>query len=541
MRRTLLLLLLIGCSDPPDKTAACPFQSAATIQDRKVIGAVAPYAADYGLDEEALRVSIAARRQAAWKVVEKVVAPVPLADLPNETIAAWHTWFTREDFDRVFKKTYRDLGPAGRAARAPIDVDAGFAWNNTALDELSDWPEQRYNDYLAAVDTPEKANGIGGISRVGYSSGAMKHLLASYNKQYECRVAAAPDPFVAQDVKPGVATTAVEQVAVDSCAWKVLGPFMAGAGTVKVTARGDGDADLYVRKGSAPTPDEHDCKSAGGTSEETCSVDGDGAVFVAVFGAKTSTLDVSIEYVSADVAQPTCLDGEMPRDAVLIKADWHRKLPGENLPVFDTSASRLREHLAGFADWAEGDGSTNPSSDEIYTLQLPNGNEFRLPALHIMTKELDHWLWITLWYSPTPDTDFGADRPTTLPGPWKNYKMCVASSYLEGDADPRGGQAGSLGDALAAVNRGVGSPTWCSNPYLERGAGNAATNCIGCHQHGGTMLTPEDILATEPHHGSTRVRNNFFTDYLWAIKGGQGEDLSSLVQAEVDYWDANDP
>jgi hypothetical protein len=37
------------------------------------------------------------------------------------------------------------------------------------------------------------------------------------------------------------------------------------------------------------------------------------------------------------------------------------------------------------------------------------------------------------------------------------------------------------------------------------------------------------------------VRNNFFTDYLWAITGGQGEDLSALVQAEVDYWDASDP
>ena len=36
------------------------------------------------------------------------------------------------------------------------------------------------------------------------------------------------------------------------------------------------------------------------------------------------------------------------------------------------------------------------------------------------------------------------------------------------------------------------------------------------------------------------MRNNFFTDYLWAIKGGGGEDLRRSVQAEVDYWDAND-
>lgn len=99
----------------------------------------------------------------------------------------------------------------------------------------------------------------------------------------------------------------------------------------------------------------------------------------------------------------------------------------------------------------------------------------------------------------------------------------------------------SLGDALAATHGGVGAPTWCTNPYLEVGPGNAATSCIGCHQHGGTARAIDDILAEDPHFGTTRVRNNFFTDYSWAVKGGGGEDLSSLVQAELDYWDAADP
>ena len=100
---------------------------------------------------------------------------------------------------------------------------------------------------------------------------------------------------------------------------------------------------------------------------------------------------------------------------------------------------------------------------------------------------------------------------------------------------------GALGDALASVHSGVGGPTWCSNPYIEGGAGNASTNCIGCHQHGGTDTTAEKILEAQPKFGVTRVRNNFFTDYLWAIKGGAGDDLSSHIQAEVDYWDASDP
>jgi len=560
-RAAVLLIVVAACGDGTDKTDACHFdlaqtRSAATVQDRKIIGAVVPYRADLSLagrDDE-LHASIAARRAAAWDVVGKVLEPTPLGEpaLANNfggqpTIPAWHTWFSREDFDRVFKKLYRDLGPDARRARATLDaatIDAGFDWNTTALNELADWPEQRYLDYVAAITTQEQAQGIGGISRVGYSTGAMRQLIHSYDQQYQCRVAAPPDPFAPEPVRAGAPVHQVEMVAIDTCGWQVLGPYAAGAAKVKVTSSGDGDIDVYVRRGSAPTPDEHDCRSSGGTSTETCTVDGNGPVYVAVFGAEASNAQISIDYTAEDVALPTCLDGEMPRDAVLVKADWRRVLTGENLPIYDTSAARMKERFATMLDWADGDGSQNPDPSAIYTVTLPNGNIFRMPALHIMTKELDHWLWITLWYSSSPDTDFGADRPAaiaSLPGPWRNYKMCVATSYLEGDPDPRGGQVGSLGDALEAVNGGVGAPTWCSNPYLEKGAGNVGTNCIGCHQHGGTELTPEDILATLPHHGSTRVRNNFFTDYLWAIKGGQGEDLSALVQAEVDYWDANDP
>jgi hypothetical protein len=551
VRRALVLVVAAACGDDAvDKTAACDLssiESAATIEDREVIGGVGAYAADLGLaarDEE-LRSSIAARRAAAWQTVAKVLAPVPLAEKNQYSLPAWHTWFARDDFDRVFKKLYRDLGPSGRTARAELDaatIDAGFAWNATALDAVPEWPMQRYQDYLTAIDTQEKAQGIGGVNRVGYSSGAMRELIHSYNRLYACRIDAPPEPFDMQAVRPGTMVAHREALAVESCEWKELGPFVAAAGAkVTVTSTGDGDGDVYVRRGEKPTPSEFDCRGAGSTSSETCSVDGGGLVYVAVFGAKASTIDVDVSYLSEDVALPTCLSQEMPRDSVLVKADWRRYL-GENLPYFDTGAARMRERLASKADWATGDGSANPGAAAIYTATLPNGNVFRMPALHVMTRELDHWQWITLWWSPNPDTDFGADRPaaiTNLPGPWRNYKMCTVTAYLEGDADPRGGFAGSLGDSLEAVTS-TNMPSWCSNPYLELGEGNAGTNCIGCHQHGGTTITPLEILEL-PHHGSTRVRNNFFTDYLWAIQGGQGEDLSALVQAEVDYWDANDP
>ena len=544
-----------GDNDEPDKTAACRLgarASASTVQDRKIIGVAAPYAADAGLaarDAE-LEASIALRRAAAWQVVERVLQPIPLAEpllAPQfggqPAIPAWHTWYARDDFERVFKKLYRDLGPTGRRARAPIDAGPGLAWNAVALDSDMAWPEQRYLDYLAAIDTADELGGVGGASRVGYSPGATGHLIESYARLHRCRLDPAPDPYAPDPVREGRLVAETAAAAVGACEWRVLGPFQAGAAAVTVTTRGDGDADLYVRRGAAPTADDFDCRSRGDDSHEACTVDGGGPVYVAVFGAETSRVDVDIEYLAADVADPPCLDGAMPRDAVLVKADWRRQLPGELLPSYDSSAPRMAARLAGDATWDPA-GDVDPPPADIYTVALASGARFRLPALHVMTKELDHWIWITLWWSAQPDADFGADRPAAvaaLPGPWRNYKMCVSTSYLERDPDPRGGAGGTLGDALAAVHRGPGGPSWCSNPYLEQGPGNAATNCIGCHQHGGTPLTAEQILAEQPHHGATRVRNNFFTDYLWALQGGNGEDLSSIVQAEVDYWDANDP
>ncbi len=558
VRRIALVVLVAACG-PDDKTAECDLDlqmgssaSASLIQDRRVVGVAAPYVPDLGLaarDEE-LRTSIAARRAVAWGIVEKVLAPVPLGDPrlaasfggTQPTVPTWATWYARDDFDRVFKHLYQGLGPAGRAARAPIDPDAGFTWNAVALDDVPEWPEQRYLDYLAEIDTPELAQGLTNATRVGYSPGALGHLLKSYEPMHRCRLNPAPDAFDESEVREGQLATAREVVALDKCGWRVLGPFVAGDARVKVTSRGTGDADIYVRRGEAPDAATYDCKSDGDSASESCEVDGGGPIYVAVFAASDAKVDVDVAYTTADVRVPACLDGEMPRDAVIVKADWRRQFQvGDLLPVFNTSAGRLSARFESESIWNE-DGQQGPGPEDIYTMTVPSTMaRFRLPALHIMTKELDHWLWITLWYSPFPATDFGEDRPAALStGPWRNYKMCVATQYLEGDPDPRGGFSGTLGDALAAVNRGTNQPSWCSNPYIELGPGNAATNCIGCHQHGGTELTAEAILAEQPHFGVTRVRNNFFTDYSWAVKGGGGEDLSALVQAEIDYWDASD-
>src|SRR5690606_6160935 len=117
----------------------------------------------------------------------------------------------------------------------------------------------------------------------------------------------------------------------------------------------------------------------------------------------------------------------------------------------DTSAPALAEKLApgGRSDWGDGDRPAAPAPGEIFALELPNGNRFALTGLHIMTKELEHWVWVTLWWSDRPDEDCGADRPADFPAPFDHYKLCSVVAFEEDDDDPRGGAADpSLARAL---------------------------------------------------------------------------------------------
>ena len=246
-----------------------------------------------------------------------------------------------------------------------------------------------------------------------------------------------------------------------------------------------------------------------------------------------------------------CFTKEFPVDAALVKMSWYRANFGAErlpLPTYDTSAKTIAARLKGETDeggWGRGVGKADPDDASIYTVAMSDGTRFRMPALHIVTKELREWLWITIFWSDKPNEDFGADRPeaiTKLGGPWSNYKMSVTVSYDEKDPDPRGGFDGSLGDALAATHQGVGKPSWASNPYIEKGAHNAQTNCIGCHQHAGTTETSESILQAPdkfPEASRTKLRKNFPADYLWAVTSAP-ERLAGIIEDQVKHYDQVD-
>jgi len=417
-----------GCAvEPTDEPIDAVEQGAQPI-DRLLIGKASRYPADRSLRAQlpALDANMALRRKAAWAIVEKIVAPVPIAariaDHPRPVLPRFQTWYSREDLLPMFDRLFRALPAAKQKAHARFTESAiagVFPWNATMAPTLASFTEERRAARARELTSTKGVHSLGKDARVLMSPAYVGHLLRSYPEIAACQVPAS-------------------------------------------------DAEPASQSNFA-----------------------------------------------------SCLDGEFPTEAAAVKMRW---MPASApMPTYDTSPAALSAKLAA-ADFGTGDGTADPAESSIYTMQLTPETSMRLAAVHIMTKELRDWAWITLWWSNDPSSDFGSDRPASLSalgGPWGNYKMCVVTAYEEKDM------------AARAV---TGDPaSWCSNPYLETGAHAATTSCIGCHQHGGTPETTESILSSPvrfPSNGRTKVRKNFPADYAYTTTAGL--DVAAEVRSRID-------
>ncbi len=229
-----------------------------------------------------------------------------------------------------------------------------------------------------------------------------------------------------------------------------------------------------------------------------------------------------------------CLPPEFPSGAAVMKFFWRRATVQTSVPYYDTSASALELLLKSPAvsQWQPTGFTGHAGQLPILKIRLPGGEEFQLLAFHIMVKASRHWVWASFWWSPKPDEDFGEDRPSSVSYPYNQYKMCAAFDFSQ-DTDPAGATNPTSGDradlpvggwpSLSAAQRVIqqhlpGS-SWCSNPYLEEGPGNVATNCVGCHQYAGKNLTSEDVLKFD-FQGRPQALKNSLTDYVWSARSG---------------------
>jgi hypothetical protein len=246
----------------------------------------------------------------------------------------------------------------------------------------------------------------------------------------------------------------------------------------------------------------------------------------------------------------TCIT-EFPRSAVMVKAAWAPL--GEAATDPKTDGASMTKMLSN-GTWPEIPASAGDAS-KMYTVETREAEKFGLQALHISTKDTRQWTWVTLWWSPDPNSDFGADRPASIAkyngGVWANYKMCVTTAFNENDATPWGSyekNQPSLAASLKAVYEAIAKQpgpkpydhvtSWCSDPNIEQQTNNGKTNCIGCHQYsmawdepkksftrfGQTLQVPRQM--DFPQFGRSQRRSTFQADFSWSF---DNEQLATLI------------
>jgi len=500
--RRVLLMLLAGCaSNAPASSLGgeFPADEGGGKEDafgRALAGVAQPYHADPALSEqeERLRTDAAFRREVAWEIVARTVDPVPLLGLADRAAEEERVALPNGEVPEVPRfQTWYGVDDFKRMFQSLYEgMDRADRLARTAFT-----PEQIAEAEQLNATTVDRS-----------SRWPLERFLRYVDRLGICE----------------------EGLSEDECARRLGSNFSGAAG---------GNARITY----APATVTHLLENYGAILECMESLD-----------------ELAMDAAPTEEANFTrCFESEMPEDAVLVKAQWVRADFEMDMPVFDTHAEALAAVLGPdvTGTWSEeGDRRASPGDDEIVTIRLRNGSTYRLAGLHIMTKELRHWMWISLWWSDTPESDFGADRPAVMEalGPqWGRYKMCVVVDYQEGDAEPaaRFGEHPTLAAALAALPEGA---TWCSNPYLEHGRGNARTNCIGCHQHGGSTVGHDldgdglgDAFDLErviddperfPRNGRTQIREVFPADYLWSFS--RVDNLSQVIASEVSRLDVTD-
>lgn len=284
-----------------------------------------------------------------------------------------------------------------------------------------------------------------------------------------------------------------------------------------------------------------------------------------------------------------CFD-EFPRSAVMVKTQWSSIDDGSEDRAFDTSGPALERQLGSLnGKWNPGKSAAR-STSTMYSVKTNDGGTYGLNAIHFSTKDTREWIWVTLWWDPQPNNDFGADRPASIngynQGVWRNYKMCVTSAFNEMDPAPwksyekdypslAASIKGSF-NAMSSAAKASSPPfdkvtSWCSNPYVERQINNDKTNCIGCHQYSitwseATSISPArkvdfadsiwllpdrpqppipeksraDYAKHFPQLGRSRIRNNFPADFAWSTDLEFPEQITNARKEHHFEWDAKE-
>jgi peptidyl-Asp metalloendopeptidase len=80
---------------------------------------------------------------------------------------------------------------------------------------------------------------------------------------------------------------------ISKSSWKLYGPYTTTSGSFNAIMTGSGDGDLYVKKGSAVSSSNYDCRPYKNGSNENCTIDGAGEYFIGIYGYENATIEIS--------------------------------------------------------------------------------------------------------------------------------------------------------------------------------------------------------------------------------------------------------
>ncbi|MCE9576331.1 MAG: PPC domain-containing protein [Deltaproteobacteria bacterium] len=166
-------------------------------------------------------------------------------------------------------------------------------------------------------------------------------------------------------------------------AWKYYGPYAALSGDFKAVMTGTGDADLYVRKGAAPTTSAYDCRPYRSGSSESCLITLTAAtpVYVAVRGyAASSTYQLAVTYTAAATAPVEWPNAQSSANSDPWIAQHHAQitvmkprvlaLNFVNAVSMDAMRTRLQGIIAALEEGSRYHGYANPQAPAFLDYQL---------------------------------------------------------------------------------------------------------------------------------------------------------------------------
>ena len=253
----------------------------------------------------------------------------------------------------------------------------------------------------------------------------------------------------------------------------------------------------------------------------------------------------------------------VPPDVAFLKTAWRRGQTDFLVPYYQTDD--LFSQLA--ADEWQVKKREIPEDGTTYRIDTPSGQVFHLTAVHLTLKLTKSWFWTSIWLDEKKNGE-GAVRldrfhppvasqsataavalsspwtsaaaPGALAPIWQNYRLCAVNGF---DGLAKTDSSVEFERTVAGAEANVGA-SWCSNPYLEGGAQNHKTNCIGCHQHAGSAWSQDEFnehllndLASVTQKAVPDTVSS--SDFIWSLYNGP-EPFASFISQEIDYFDIYD-